>query len=73
MAKQVIDISELQPYTEMTTLRFTLDYEKFQPFDYALKKAHGQIIEQVFAGQIHLTVTLPVEKQGELESQFTPA
>lgn len=69
-AKQVIDIAALQPYIEMTTLRFTLDYEKFQAFDYALKKLNGQIIEQVFAGQIHLTVTLPVEKQGELESQF---
>ncbi|MDD2661010.1 MAG: YigZ family protein [Methylococcales bacterium] len=70
MAKQVIDISTLQPYIEMTTLRFTLDYEKFQAFDYALKKVNGQIIEQVFAGQIHLTVTLPIEKQRDLESQF---
>jgi len=73
MAKQVIDTSALQPYIEMTTLHFTLDYERFQSFDYALKKANGQIIEQVFAGQIHLTVTLPVEKQGDLESQFAPA
>lgn len=73
MAKQVIEISALQPYVEMATLRFTLDYEKFQAFDYALKKASGQIVEQVFAGQIHLTVTLPIEKQGELESQFAPS
>jgi uncharacterized YigZ family protein len=73
MAKQVIDTATLQPYIEMTTLHFTLDYERFQSFDYALKKVNGQIIEQVFAGQIHLTVTLPVEKQGDLESQFAPA
>jgi uncharacterized YigZ family protein len=71
MAKQVIEISTLQPYVEMTTLQFTLDYERFQPFDYALKKVNGQIIEQVFAGQIHLIVTLPAEKQRELESQFS--
>lgn len=73
MAKQVIDTSTLQPYIEMTTRRFTLDYERFQSFDYALKKVNGQIIEQVFAGQIHLTVTLPIENQWELESQFAPA
>ena len=72
IAKQVIETSTLQPYIEMTTLHFTLDYERFQSFDYALKKANGQIIEQVFAGQIHLTVTLPVEKQCDLESQFSP-
>ena len=71
MAKQVIEISTLQPYVEMTTLQFTLDYERFQPFDYALKKVNGQIIEQVFAGQIHLIVTLPAEKQRDLESQFS--
>ena len=71
MAKQVIEASTLQPYVEMTTLHFTLDYERFQPFDYALKKVNGHIIEQVFAGQIHLTVILPAEKIGELESQFT--
>jgi len=56
----------------MTTLHFTLDYERFQSFDYALKKVNGQILEQVFAGQVHLTVTLPVEKQWDLESQFAP-
>jgi len=71
-AKQVIDIAALQPYREMTTLRFTLDYEKFQAFEYALKKADGRIIEQVFAEQIHLSVKLPVDKQGELASQFAP-
>jgi uncharacterized YigZ family protein len=71
MAKQVIERSILQAYIEMITLHFTLDYERFQSFDYAVKKVNGQIIEQVFAGQIHLTVILPVEKQGDLESQFS--
>ncbi|TRW90776.1 IMPACT family protein [Candidatus Methylobacter oryzae] len=70
MAKQAIDTAALHPYIEMATLHFTLDYERFQSFDYALKKVNGHIIEQVFAGQIHLTVTLPVEKQSDLESQF---
>jgi uncharacterized YigZ family protein len=72
MAKQVIEASTLHPYIEMITLHFTLDYERLQSFDYALKKVNGQIIEQVFAGQIHLTITLPVKKQCDLESQFSP-
>jgi uncharacterized YigZ family protein len=72
MAKEVIERSTLQAYIEMITLYFTLDYERFQSFDYAVKKVNGHIIEQVFAGQIQLTVTLPVEKQGDLESQFSP-
>ena len=55
----------------MITLHFTLDYERFQSVDYAVKKVNGQIIEQVFAGPIHLTVILPAEKQGDLESQFS--
>ena len=72
MAKQVIEASTLHPYIEMITLHFTLDYERLPSFDYALKKVNGQIIEQVFAEQIHLTVTLPVEKQCDLEAHFSP-
>jgi putative IMPACT (imprinted ancient) family translation regulator len=45
----------------MTTLNFTLDYEQFQLFEYALKKADGKIVEQNFAGQIQLTVKLPTK------------
>ena len=70
MAKQVLDISELQPYIEMTVVHFTLDYEKFQAFDYALKKLDGHIVEQIFAGQISLSVSLPLENKLVLESQF---
>jgi uncharacterized YigZ family protein len=70
IAKQVIDSAFLQPYIETVLLHFTLDYNQFQLFEYALKKADGQIIEQTFAGQIQLTVKLPVEKVIELTSQF---
>ncbi|MGZ5051709.1 MAG: IMPACT family protein [Methylobacter sp.] len=71
-AKQAIEVATLHPYVETATLHFTLDYEKFQAFEYTLKKVNGQIVEQEFAGQIQLTVTLPKEKQAELTSQFTP-
>ena len=70
MAKQVIEASTLQAYIEMATLNITLDYDKFQSFEYALKKLNGCIVEQDFAGQIQLTVTLPLEKQSELEGEF---
>ena len=73
MAKQVIEASTLQIYIEMATVHFTLDYDKFQSFEYALKKVNGHIIEQDFAGQIHLTVTLPLEKKSDLESTFSIA
>lgn len=70
-AKQVIDSAILLPFIEMATLKLTLDYEQFQPFEYALKKADGKIIEQDFAGQIALTVKLPAEKVAELSNQFS--
>ena len=70
-AKHVIDTVSLQPYIEMATLRFILDYDQFQPFEYTLKKLDGQIIEQAFAEQIRLTVKLPVEKVTELSNQFS--
>lgn len=70
-AKQVIDNAILLPFIEMATLKLTLDYEQFQPFEYALKKVDGKIIEQDFAGQIQLTVKLPAEKIAELSAQFS--
>jgi uncharacterized YigZ family protein len=70
IAKQVIDGSALLPFIEMTTLEFTLDYEKFQPFEYALKKVDGIIIEQDFGGQISLKVKLPAENVADLTNQF---
>lgn len=71
MAKKVIDSAFLQPYIETVLLHFTLDYDQFQLFEYTLKKADGQIIEQTFAGQIQLTVKLPAEKVIELSNQFS--
>lgn len=69
-AKQVIESATLQPYIEMVTLFLTLDYDQFQPFEYALKKVTGQIVEQNFAEQIQLTIQLPAEKAAELKNQF---
>lgn len=69
-ARQVIEAAHLQPYIEMVSLNFTLDYEKFQPFEYALKKVVGEIIEQNFAAQIRVTVKLPAENAAQLQAQF---
>lgn len=67
-AKQAIELATLHPYIEMTTRHFTLDYEQFQIFEYALKKVEGNIISQVFAGQISLTVRLPTQHVTALSS-----
>lgn len=72
-AKQVIESANLQPYIEMAMLKFTLDYDQFQLFEYALKKADGQIAVQDFGAQIQLTVKLPAEKAIELQAQFQAA
>jgi uncharacterized YigZ family protein len=72
-AKQVIDGAALLPFIEMATLEFTLDYEQFQYFEYALKKVDGKIIEQDFGGQITLTVKLPAENVADLTAHFLPS
>lgn len=70
IARQVIETAHLQPYIEMVSLNFTLDYEQFQPFEYALKKISGEIIEQDFGAQIRVTVKLPTENAAQLQAQF---
>lgn len=55
----------------MIKIHLTLDYDQFQLFEYTLKKADGQIIEQTFAGQIQLTVALPTDKMIAFSKQFS--
>jgi uncharacterized YigZ family protein len=69
-AKQVIDGASPASFIEMATQIFTLDYDQFQHFEYALKKVNGHIIQQDFAAQIQVKITLPAEKCVELQSQF---
>lgn len=69
-ARQVIETAMLQPYVEMAILNFTLDYEQFQLFEYTLKKASGEIMQQDFAGQIKVSVKLPAENAAQLQTQF---
>lgn len=70
-AKQVIEGASLESFIEMETLHFTLDYDQFQLFEYALKKAAGQIVEQNFTGQIDVKVKLPAENVKQLQHQFS--
>jgi uncharacterized YigZ family protein len=72
-AKQVIDGALLLPFIEMATLKFILDYEQFQQFEYALKKAEGRIIEQEFGGQINVKIKLPAENVIDLTALFLPS
>lgn len=51
MTKQVIDTAALQPYIEMATLHFTLNYERFQSFDYPLKKLMGKLLSKYLPGK----------------------
>ena len=69
-ARQVIESANLQPYIDMVLLNFTLDYEQFQLFEYGLKKAAGEIVEQDFAAQIRVRVKLPAENASALQAQF---
>lgn len=69
-ARQVIEAAHLQPYIEMAMLNFTLGYEQFQSFEYALKKAAGEIVEQNFTSQICVTVKLPAENVAQLQAQY---
>ena len=59
-AKLAIEAAEILPYIEQATLTLTLNYKQLQSLEYWLKKLDGQIINQEFAGQVLITVRLPV-------------
>jgi uncharacterized YigZ family protein len=70
-AKQVIESAELSPYIEFVERRLTLDYKQLPAFEHQLNKIDGEITNQVFAEQIHLTIQLPKENLIALSEQFS--
>jgi uncharacterized YigZ family protein len=70
-AKRVIEGAELNPYIELVERRLTLDYKQLPTFEYQLKKLDGEIINQDFAEQIHLTIQLPKDNLIALSEQFS--
>lgn len=70
-AKQVIESAELTPYIELVERRLTLDYKQLPAFEYQLKKLDGDIINQDFGEQIHLTIQLPKDNLMALSEAFS--
>jgi uncharacterized YigZ family protein len=70
-AKRVIESAELHPFIECIERRLTLDYKQLPAFDHQLKKLDGEIINQHFAEQIHLTIQLPKENLVALSEVFS--
>jgi uncharacterized YigZ family protein len=73
IAKQVIDEAVISPYIDWVTVNLTLDYKQMQALEYLLKKWEGQIVEQDFAGQIRLVITLPEPQLSALLQAFPEA
>ncbi len=58
-AKQVIEAANISEYIQYAHIKFTLDYNQFQNFEYQLKKHSGTIVDKQFAGQINCLVQIP--------------
>jgi len=69
-AKQVIETAKLSEYVEYAQIKFILDYNQFQMFEYQLAKFSGTIIEKEFAGQIQCVVQMPEAKAAEFLTHF---
>jgi uncharacterized YigZ family protein len=70
-AKRVIETAELHPYVEFVEQHLTLDYKQIQMFEHLLKKLAGEIINQDFAEQVHLTIQLPKHNLKALSEAFS--
>jgi len=69
-AKQVIETAELSEYIQYAQIKFVLDYNQFQMFEYQLAKFSGTIVEKEFAGQIQCIVKMPEVKIAEFLTHF---
>ena len=70
-AKRVIEAAVLFPYIEQIEQRLTLDYKQVQLFEHVLKSLDGEIIDQAFAEQVHLTIQLPKDNLSALAESYS--
>ena len=64
-ARKVIENSILTEYIEYVKIELTLDYNQMQSFEYQLKKLKGDIIQQIFAENVKLLISVP---QGQVST-----
>ncbi len=69
-AKQVIENAELYPYIEYVHHLLQIDYKHMQWLEHVLKKLDGEIIDQNFAENVHLTIKLPKENLASFLEMF---
>jgi len=66
-AKKVIEIAEVFPFIERTTVVVELDYKQLQQLEYQLEKLHGKILKKDFSDTIKLTISLPSDHLVDLK------
>lgn len=69
-AKQVINISSVELYTDYCTVALQLKYSQFQLLEYQLKKWQGCIEDKTFSDHIHLILKLPVNALEALIAEY---
>jgi len=69
-AKKVIDSCTLNEYIEYSEIKFTLDYNQMQNFEYQLKKFDGIIVKQAFSEIITLTIRIPENNSTNFSKLF---
>jgi uncharacterized YigZ family protein len=69
-AKKVINVAEKVAFVDYVEFKLTLDYAQYQAFEYQLKNASGDIIEQIYNDQIHLKASIPKQHLDLLQVAF---
>lgn len=70
-AKHVIAIAEKHPWVEMVELDLELAYAQLQFLEYQLAQCQGQMLDQLFAETVKVTVRLPASAVPAFKAQFS--
>ena len=69
-ASNVITVADVIPYIDYVKIGLCLDYKQMRHFEYQLKKLAGKIIQQDFAAQVKLLVSIPKDNVEILAKLF---
>jgi len=70
IAANVIAVANIIPYVAYVKVSLCLDYKQMRHFEYQLKKLAGKIIQQDFAVQVRLLVSIPEDNVEILAQLF---
>ncbi len=69
-AKLALEASKFAPFVEMTVIKLVVEYNQFDELVRDLARVNGEVIDKIFANQVTVIASLPLNKATRFALKF---